>query len=128
MPRAAYGYRLKMDSDHARELLARERARIEHALADLRQEMAGEEEQDPFEPSDVGRDLFDKELGEGLAERLREELEAVERAERRLAKGTYGLSVESGKPIPDARLETIPWAERTAEEQARYERERRLGL
>jgi DnaK suppressor protein len=128
MPRAAYGYRLKMDSDHARELLARERARIEHALADLRQEMAGEEEQDPFEPSDVGRDLFDKELGEGLAERLREELEAVERAERRLAKGTYGLSVESGKPIPDARLDTIPWAERTAEEQARYERERRLGL
>jgi DnaK suppressor protein len=127
MPRAAYGYRLKMDSDHARELLARERARIEHALADLRQEMAGEEEQDPFEPSDVGRDLFDKELGEGLAERLREELEAVERAERRLAEGTYGLSVESGKPIPDARLETIPWAERTAEEQARYERERRLG-
>ena len=128
MPRAAYGYRLKMDSDHARELLARERARIEHALADLRQEMAGEEEQDPFEPSDVGRDLFDKELGEGLAERLREELEAVERAERRLANGTYGLSVDSGKPIPDARLETIPWAERTAEEQARYERERRLGL
>jgi DnaK suppressor protein len=128
MPRAAYGYRLKMDSDHARELLARERARIEHALADLRQEMAGEDEQDPFEPSDVGRDLFDKELGEGLAERLREELEAVERAERRLAEGTYGLSVESGKPIPDARLETIPWAERTADEQARYERERRLGL
>src|SRR4030081_2945169 len=128
MPRAAYGYRLKMDSDHARELLARERARIAHALAHLRPERAGEGEQDPFEPSDVGRDLFDKELGEGLAERLREELEAVERAERRLAKGTYGLSVESGKPIPDARLETIPWAERTAEEQARYERERRLGL
>jgi DnaK suppressor protein len=135
MPRAAHGYRLKMDSDHARERLARERARIEHALADLRQEMAGEEEQDPFEPSDVGRfepsdvgrDLFDKELGEGLAERLREELEAVERAERRLAEGTYCLSVDSGKPIPDARLETIPWAERTAEEQARYERQRRLG-
>jgi DnaK suppressor protein len=116
-----------MDSDHARELLARERARIEHALADLRQEMAGEEEADPFEPSDVGRELFDKELGEGLALRLREELEAVERAERRLAEGTYGLSLESGKPIPDARLEMIPWAERTAEEQARYERERRLG-
>ena len=87
MPRAAYGYRLKMDSDHARELLARERARIEHALADLRQEMAGEEEQDPFEPSDVGRDLFDKELGEGLAERLREELEAVGRAKRAPGRG-----------------------------------------
>jgi RNA polymerase-binding transcription factor DksA len=29
--------------------------------------------------------------------------------------------VESGQPIPDARLEAIPWAERTAEEQAGYE-------
>jgi RNA polymerase-binding transcription factor DksA len=29
--------------------------------------------------------------------------------------------VESGEPIPDARLQSIPWAERTAEEQARYE-------
>jgi DnaK suppressor protein len=115
-----------MDSDHARELLAGERARIEPALADLRQAMA--REQDPFEPSDVGRDLFDNKPGEGLAERLREELEAVEQAHRRLTEGTYGLSVESGKLIPDARLETIPWTEPTAEEQARYKQERRLGL
>jgi len=36
----------------------------------------------------------------------------------RLAAGTYGLSIESGKPIPDERLETLPTAERTAEEEA----------
>jgi RNA polymerase-binding transcription factor len=53
---------------------------------------------------------------------LRQELGAIERAERRLAEGRYGLSVESGEPIPDARLEAIPWAERTAAEQERYER------
>ena len=35
--------------------------------------------------------------------------------------GTYGLSVESGEPIPDDRLEAVPWAERTVEEQARYD-------
>jgi RNA polymerase-binding transcription factor DksA len=29
------------------------------------------------------------------------------------------LSVESGEPIPVERLETIPWAERTAEEEER---------
>jgi DnaK suppressor protein len=46
----------------------------------------------------------------------------MERAGRRLGEGTYGLSVESDEPIPDARLEAIPWAERTVEEQARYER------
>ncbi|MEA2140667.1 MAG: DnaK suppressor protein, partial [Solirubrobacteraceae bacterium] len=57
----------------------------------------------------------------GLAEQLRGELAAIERAQARLAEGKYGLSVESGEPIPDARLQSIPWAERTAEEQARYE-------
>jgi DnaK suppressor protein len=110
-----------MDTEHARELLAREHARIERALADATRRDDNEDHPDPFEAADVGPDLLDAELGEGQAERLREELAAVERAETRLAQGTYGLSVESGEPIPDARLETIPWAERTAEEQARYE-------
>ena len=49
----------------------------------------------------------------------REELAAVERAEARLAAGTFGLSIESGRPIPDDRLEAVPTAERTAEEEAR---------
>lgn len=107
-----------MDSQHARELLARERARIEHALGGLTPHDS-EAVTDPYEAADVGGDLFDEELAEGQAERLRDELDAIERAERRLAEGTYGISVDSGEPIPDARLEAIPWAERTAEEQAR---------
>jgi DnaK suppressor protein len=110
-----------MEAEHARELLARERARLERALADARAREA-DDDPDPYEASDVAPDLFDAQLGEGLAERLTEELEALERAERRLTEGTYGLSVESGEPIPDGRLEVIPWAERTAEEQSRYER------
>ena len=109
-----------MEPQQARELLARERARIERALAEVRAR-ENDQDPDPYEASDVAPDLLEAELGEGLAERLAQELEAVERAERRLEEGTYGLSVESGKPIPDGRLEIIPWAERTAEEQARYE-------
>jgi DnaK suppressor protein len=111
-----------MDAELARDILARERARIEQALADLAQPEHEDDGPDPFEASDAAADLVDAELGAGLADRLRAELAAVERAERRLAEGTYGLSVESGEPIPDARLQAIPWAERTAEEQARYER------
>ena len=57
----------------------------------------------------------------GSADPLREELAAIERAERRLEEGTYGISVERGEPIPDARLEVVPWAERTTEEQERFE-------
>ena len=48
---------------------------------------------------------------------LEAQLAAVERAEERLTAGTYGLSVESGEPIPDERLEIFPTAELTVEEE-----------
>jgi DnaK suppressor protein len=110
-----------MDPDRARELLARERERVERALAGLRGEDAGELA-DQDEPADQASDLYEDELDAGLAEQLRETLAAVERAEARLAAGTYGLSVESGRPIADERLEAVPTAERTADEQERYDR------
>jgi RNA polymerase-binding transcription factor DksA len=72
-------------------------------------------------PADSGTELFEIERDQSLIDRLQEELEAVARAERRLEEGTFGVSVESGEPIPDGRLEAVPWAERTAEEQSRYE-------
>lgn len=110
-----------MDPDRARELLAEERERVERALAGLGREDAGELA-DQDEPADQASDLYEDELDAGLAEQLRETLAAVERAEARLAEGTYGLSVESGRPIPDERLEAVPTAERTADEQERYDR------
>jgi len=113
-----------MDSQRASELLAKERARVERELPDLRPHDP-EDVPDPFEGSDTGGELLEDELAEGEAERLRDELDAIERAERRLAEGSYGLSIESGQPIPDARLDAIPWAERTVEEQARFEGSRR---
>lgn len=109
-----------MDPDRAHDLLARERARIEAALATLEHE-GPLESSDRLEPGDAdSEDLYQDEFDEGHREDLRAELAAVERAEARLAAGTYGLSVESGHPIPDARLEALPTAERTAEEEERY--------
>jgi DnaK suppressor protein len=109
-----------MDTEQARELLTQARERIERALEDLAPADV-ESVTDPFEAADVGGDLLDAEIGEGLAERLGAELQAIDRAEQRLSDGTYGISLESGQPIPEGRLQAIPWAERTAEEQASYE-------
>jgi DnaK suppressor protein len=111
-----------MDEARARELLSLHRERVERALADLARADDDELSHLDQHPADEATNLYDDELDEGLADRLREELAAIERAERRVEEGTYGLSVESGEPIPDARLEAIPWAERTAQEQERYER------
>ena len=72
---------------------------------------------DKDEPGDEGSEnLYQAEFDAGRAEDLAKELAAVERAEARLAAGTYGLSVESGEPIPDERLEAFPAAEHTVEE------------
>jgi RNA polymerase-binding transcription factor len=111
-----------VDSYRARELLRRERERIERALAGEAHAPDTDLATRDQHLGDQGSELYDDELAEGLREQLAVELAAVERAEERLEAGTYGLSVESGDPIPDERLEAHPTAERTAEEQARVER------
>ncbi len=103
--------------------MAAERLRIEEALRRLRiDEPDGELSNLDQHPGDAGSEMFERERDEGLADSLREELSAVERAEQRLEDGTYGLSVDSGEPIPDGRLEAMPQAERTVAEQARLQR------
>jgi RNA polymerase-binding transcription factor len=107
-----------MDPERARELLARERTRIEQALAAVQRDGPLEGD-DRVEPGDYdSEDLYQDEYNQGRAADLRRELAALERAEARLAAGTYGLSVESGEPIPDGRLEARPLAERTVEEES----------
>lgn len=112
-----------MDSEHAHRRLAEERQRVEEALAGLSRG-EGDEELSHLDqhPGEEGTELFQREHDDGLVVRMRDELAAIERAEARLTDGSYGRSIDSGEPIPDARLEAMPWAERTVEEQSRYER------
>ena len=105
-----------MDAARARELLSAERNRIERALRRLHHEDDAEPA-DEYDPANLAADLYQDEFDAGREEDLREQLGAVARAEARLAAGTYGISVESGEPIPDERLEAAPTAERTAEEE-----------
>jgi RNA polymerase-binding transcription factor len=109
-----------VDEQRARALVARERARIETALTGLRAEIRDEGalgRQQTGEQQDAGSDLQTESVSMALQADLRAQLAAVGRVEERLALGTYGRSVESGRPIPDERLEAEPLAERTIEEQ-----------
>ena len=105
-----------MDPEHAAELLRTERARIERALV-TREHQDDGEEKDSQDPGNFGSDLWQDEFDEGMRGDLNVQLAAVGRAEERLAAGTYGLSIESGDPIPDERLEVFPTAELTVEEE-----------
>jgi RNA polymerase-binding transcription factor len=112
----------EIDKSRAREMLSRERRRVEASLRALTRSHRGEVDEigGATDPADDGELIEEEQVDDALSAQLREELEAIERAEERLREGTYGLSVESGEPIPIERLEAIPWAERTAEEQERH--------
>ena len=119
------GQEVIVNEPRARELVARERARIESALAELGGEIRAEGSlgrQQPGDRDDAGSARETESVNVALAADLRGQLAAVGRAEERIAAGTYGRSVESRIPIPDERLEAEPLAERTIAEQRLYER------
>ena len=103
-----------MDADHARQRLAEERARVEQELERIGRPDASDEPQDSGDQAD---DLQQEGTDDALREDLKQTLEAIERAEARLEEGTYGVSVVSGDPIPDERLEVVPWADRKVDEE-----------
>lgn len=103
-----------MDPERARERLAEERARIERELDGIGGPGTPEEAEDTGDQAD---DLVQAGTDNALREDLRQTLAAIQRAETRLEEGTYGKSVVSGEPIPDGRLEAIPWADRRVDEE-----------
>ena len=109
-----------MDESRARELLAAERAEVERLLRDVvsdgQQDRAAQAETGDI--ADPAQLLTAQGEDDAIADSLRERLAALDRADERLKEGTFGLSVRSGTPIPDERLEAVPAAERTAEEEA----------
>jgi DnaK suppressor protein len=109
-----------MEEAKAEQLLSAERERLEALLRDTTR--AGDEDRDAAgdvgDIADPAQPLTDEEGEDAIAAGLRDRLAAVERAEARLAAGTYGRSVRSNEPIPDERLEADPAAELTVEEEA----------
>jgi len=109
-----------MDEQTARSRLLAERTEVHQLLSNSKE--AGEEdreaENEPGDISDAAQPLSAEGMDDSITESLRDRLDALDRALKRLDEGTYGYSVRSGKPIPDARLEADPAAELTVEEAA----------
>jgi DnaK suppressor protein len=107
-----------MDDERARTLLREERQRVELLIARGRDDAQSDraEASQSGDIADPAERLTAEEVDDALVAGLQARLEAITRAEHRLAAGTYGRSVRSGLPIPDERLEADPTAELTVEE------------
>lgn len=82
--------------------------------------------------ADTGTDNFDRDFALSLLSSDQDAIYEIEEALKRIERGTYGVCELTGKPIPKARLEAIPWTRFTVEAQIQLEREgqlrqRRLG-
>jgi DnaK suppressor protein len=72
---------------------------------------------------DAGSDAYDRDFALSVLAKEQDALYEIEQALQRIKKGAYGVCEMSGKKIPQARLEAIPFARLTVECQAQWEKE-----
>jgi RNA polymerase-binding transcription factor DksA len=117
-----------VDTNEARERLLAERDRLEAQLSDQADAVADQQSEDDIAASDLAKDILDRELNHSELERARRELAEVNAALERIDNGTYGVSDVSGRPIPDERLQAVPYARRLAEEQELIDNQARAAI
>lgn len=110
---------------HFKQVLQDEKTRLETE----REQYAGPDREDTEEgasgelsnndlndPADEATNLYDRERDRVAIENMDRMLAKVNRALAKIDEGTYGLSDIDGTPIPEARLEALPYANITVEQ------------
>lgn len=113
---------------HLVELRDQLRRQMDGLAQESAQELAGYS----LHMADSGTDNFDRDFALSLLSSDQDAVYEIEEALKRIEKKTYGVCELTGKNIPRARLEAIPWTRFTVEAQAQLEKEgalksRRLG-
>jgi len=123
------------DLKHFETRLLEERARITREMGHIEntilkvnpRDSAGEVGGYSFHMADAGTDSMEREISFDIASKEGRLLREIDDALRRIYNGVYGICEASGKPIARARLEALPWARYTIEEQENMEMKQRAG-
>jgi DnaK suppressor protein len=118
------------NSELDREFIEQQKQRLQDLKSELERVRDGLQEDERFraeeegdftehDSGDMSQSLFTREVDATVERQVERRLEHVERALQKIEEGTYGLSDDSGEPIPRGRLEAVPEAIRTVEEQQR---------
>lgn len=112
-----------------RKMLLDEKTRIEGDRdAYVRDDRAGSAEDesgelshsDSNDPADEATNLFDRERDSAATDNMNRILAKIDRALAKIEEGTYGLSEIDGTPIPVERLEALPYALTTVDQEDRF--------
>ena len=77
--------------------------------------------------ADAGSDAYDRDFALSLLSQEQDALYEIDQALKRIELGTYGVCEMSGKSIPRARLEAIPFARFTVECQSQLEKQNKAS-
>jgi RNA polymerase-binding protein DksA len=106
------------DTDRFHQALLAERKRVANAIEYLHSENpgtiedeTGDEAYDSNHMGDIATVTFDREMDYTLEDNAEQVLKAIDAALGRIEDGTYGMCVSCGRPIPEERLEAMPWAD-----------------
>jgi RNA polymerase-binding transcription factor DksA len=108
------------------------REQLLHQMNGLAKESAQEMAGYSLHMADSGTDNFDRDFALSLLSSDQDAVYEIEEALKRIEKKTFGVCELTGKNIPKARLEAIPWTRFTVDAQAQLEKEgalksRRIG-
>src|SRR3954464_697379 len=130
----ANGVRVKIRPEWEKyyENLLELRERLLAQMTGLAKESAEEMSSYSLHMADSGTDNFDRDFALSLLSSDQDAIYEIEEALKRIEKNAYGVCELTGKQIPKARLEAIPWTRFTVQAQAQLEsggalRQRRLG-
>ena len=110
--------------EHFRQRLDEESERLRSALITI-ESGADDAAEEVATPEDIAAEASAKEQYGAQARDLAQALRAIESAQSRMDAGTFGRCTSCGNPIPIARLEARPAAERCISCEERFERTRR---
>jgi RNA polymerase-binding protein DksA len=106
-----------IDVDRFREALLEERRRVEAAIENIHADHPGSISDETGEDAvydnhlaDTATETYDRELDYTLEENSGHVLAEIDAALKRIEEGTYGVCSNCAKPIPEERLEALPWA------------------
>ena len=107
-----------MDAEHARQLIASEKQRLETLVRERETETGiGTESENASiselssldqHQGDIGTETFEREKDFSLVEQLEAEIGDLDAALRKIDDGTYGVCEICGRDIEPERLEAVP--------------------
>jgi DnaK suppressor protein len=117
-------YTMAIDEEKVRMRLKAKHSELQREIAAMLDQEASVEQSGlgVEDMEETAQDLQEYGQEESILLNQRYLLAAIEEALSRLYDGTYGLCIDCGQPIPEKRLEAIPWAVRDRACQERCEK------